>query len=152
MFRPPSGKGCLPKSIINIGLQWSGLPLQMTEESPLSFFPSPRAITWTERGWWLESGQYRRHVQCHTRRAGAGTKLPRHSGRHCKLLHGQGAKLGFRSETNDYSAISTVCVQFQKAHPAFMHVGFTSQSGLTSSCRQEMSSASFSLLPYNYLG
>lgn len=73
--------------------------------------------------------------------------------RHCGLLWGQGAKFKFKSENNNgYSVISTMCWHSQKVHPVFMQVGFISQKGLTSSCWQEIPSASFSLLPYNYLG
>ena len=76
------------------------------------------------------------------------------SQRHCRLPCGQGAKLRFRSENNNaYSVISTMCWRSQKARPVFIHVGFISQRGLTSSCWQEIPSASFSLpLPHNYLG
>lgn len=57
-------------------------------------------------------------ITYHMRKAGAGTKCPRHPRRNCSLLRGQGAKLRLRSENNNaYSVISTMCWHSQKAHP-----------------------------------
>lgn len=39
-----------------------------------------------------------------------------------------------------------------KTRPVFMQAAFISQRGLISSCWQEIPSAPFTLLPYNYLG